>query len=78
VKIQNFDPGANFYWYSLQGGTDNSPFSRLVYVNGQGSTLVAGGPANYTTLQAYAAPTSGGIYVTVPALGAVCLAVDSR
>jgi hypothetical protein len=78
VKIQNFDPGANYYWYSLQGGTDNGQFSRLVYVNGQGSSLVAGGPANYTTLQAYAAPTSGGIFVTAPALGAVSLVVDTK
>lgn len=78
VKIQNFNPGANYYWYSLQGGTDNGQFSRLVYVNGQGSTLAAGGPTNYTSLVAYAAPTSGGIYVMVPALGAVSMVVDSK
>ena len=75
IKIQNFRQGSNYYWYSLQGGTDNGSFSRMVFVNGDGPNAVAGGPTDYTTLQAYGASTSAGINVTVPSMGAVCLAV---
>lgn len=78
VKIRNFNAGANYYWYSLQGGTDNGEFSRKVYVNGEGPSLAAGGPSDYATLKAYGAAASGGIYVMVPARGAVCLAVDKK
>jgi hypothetical protein len=77
VMIKNFHPGSRYYWYSLQGSNDNGEFSRKVLVNGEGPTQAAGGPADYATLKANAAPASNGIIVTVPARGAVCLAVDN-
>ncbi|MEO7044540.1 MAG: alpha-L-arabinofuranosidase, partial [Ferruginibacter sp.] len=46
----NFIAGNNFYWYSLNGGTDNGNFSKNVFVNGVGSSVNSGGPANYNTL----------------------------
>ncbi len=77
VNFSNFTPGINYYYYSLQGGTDNNGFSRFVYVNGSTSpTGVSGGPNNnYSTLNAYSSPTQGGILVTVPAYGAVFINV---
>jgi hypothetical protein len=77
VMIKNFHPGSRYYWYSLQGGNDNGEFSLKVLVNGEGPAQAAGGPADYATLKANAAPASNGIIVTVPARGAVCLAVDN-
>lgn len=78
IATKNFKKGDRYYWYSLQGGTDNGEFSRKVYVNGNGSSGVSGGPANYNTLQAYSSATSGGIKVKVPARGAVVMVVDTK
>ena len=79
ITFKNFLPGANYYYYTLNGGTDNTPFSRKVYVNGVGPTNgVAGGPDAYATMAANTAPIAGGITVTVPAYGAVYLVADKQ
>ena len=75
IETHHFKPGARYYWYSLQGGDDNGEFSAKVLVNGQGPTGVAGGPPDYATLKANAAPASAGVRVTVPARGAVFLVI---
>ena len=78
VKMKNFYSGNRFYWYSLEGSTDNGEFSRKVLVNGSGPAGDAGGPATYATLKARSAVTSNGINVTVPPRGAVFVAVDKK
>jgi hypothetical protein len=63
----------------LNGGTDNAPFSRKVFVNSIGPTNnVAGGPDSYNTMPAYSATIAGGIIVSVPAYGAIFLAADKQ
>jgi hypothetical protein len=78
VKTKNFRTGNRFYWYSLEGDTDNGEFSRKVIVNGSGPSGVAGGPAEYASLKAYSAATTNGIKVKVPARGAVILVIDKK
>jgi len=78
IKTKNFRTGTRFYWYSLEGDTDNGEFSRKVLVNGSGPSGVAGGPSEYSTLKAFAASTTNGIKVKVPARGAVILVVDKK
>ena len=79
VKIKNFHAGSRYYWYSLAGGSDNGEFSRKVFVNGDGPSQDAGGPADYTSLKANSAPTAtNGILVNVPARGVICMVVDKR
>lgn len=78
VKMKNFLTGNRYYWYSLEGGTDNGEFSRKVIVNGSGPSGEAGGPSTYATLKARSAITGSGIKVTVPARGAVCIVVDKK
>ena len=78
VKMKNFYSGNRFYWYSLEGGNDNGEFSRKVLVNGNGPAGDAGGPVTYATLKARSAVTTGGIKVSVPAFGAVMIAVDKK
>jgi hypothetical protein len=78
VTVKNFRKGARFYWYTLTGAGDNGEFSRKVVVNNEASTNAAGGPANYKTLSARAASTSGGIRVLVPARSAVFMAIDKQ
>jgi hypothetical protein len=78
VKVQNFNAGSRYYWYALTGGGDNGEFSRKVLVNGQGPAGIAGGPSNYTSINAYSASTQNGIKVTVPARSIVYMAIDKR
>ena len=78
VNTKNFRAGSRYYWYSLEGSTDNGEFSRKVLVNGTRPQGAAGGPDNYATLKAQSAVTTGGIKVSVPARGAVCLVIDKR
>ncbi len=78
IKIKNFNKGERYYWYTLEGSTDNGQFSRKVLVNGATNAGVAGGPADYITLKAKSATTAKGIKVALPAWGAVILVVDKK
>ena len=78
IKLKNINAGDRFYWYTLEGATDNGEFSRKVMVNGQGPSGVAGGPADYTSLKARSAVTTDGIKVAVPARGMVNLVVGKK
>jgi hypothetical protein len=78
VKFKNFRAGSNYYFYTLNGGTDTPPFSRQVYVNGTGPAGDSGGPANYLNIPANTSGISGGIAVTVPAMGVVFLVADNK
>lgn len=78
LKFNNFLPGARYFWYSLEGGTDNGEFSGKVLVNGTGTSLNAGGPAAYAGIKAFSAPAEKGIKVTVPARGAVFMVVQKK
>jgi len=78
VTFKNYAIGTKYYYYTLNGGTDNAPFSHKVYVNGVGPAGGSGGPATYTTIAANTANVQGGILVTVPANGAVYLVTDSK
>lgn len=78
INFKNFRMGNRFYWYSLAGGNDNGDFSRKVFVNGIGPTGIAGGPSNFTEINAYGASTENGIKVTLPSWGAVFLMVDTK
>src|SRR5690606_6410266 len=46
LEFSGFIPGNRYYWYTLETGSDNPPFSGKVIVNGTGSSL-PGGPQNY-------------------------------
>ena len=78
IKLKNFAAGTKYYYYTLNGGTDNAPFSRKVYVNGTGPDGDSGGPATYKTIAANSAATTGGIIVTVPARGTVFLVAEAK
>ena len=77
VVISNFHPGTNYYWYTLTGGTDNGDFSGSVSVNGNGPSG-AGGPLNYASIKADAAPQSGSIAISVPGRAVVYLIAESK
>ncbi|WP_345955563.1 alpha-L-arabinofuranosidase [Mucilaginibacter sp. PAMB04168] len=71
INTNNYTPGAYYYYYTLQGGTDDPNFSRKVYVNGATTAGAEGGPLSYAYLPPYRSATQGGIKVWLPAYGAV-------
>jgi hypothetical protein len=78
VVMKNFKPGTSFYYYRLNGGTDNGEFSRHVFVNGIDSSFASGGPAVYKTIKPYRTPTADGITVAIPARGAVYVVIEKK
>jgi hypothetical protein len=78
VNFKHWPAGANYYWYTLTGGTDNGSFSGQVYVNGTGPSTATGGPLTYATLPAYKASLSGTIKLSVPAHSVVYLVADKK
>lgn len=78
LELQNFRVGARYYWYTLTGGTDNGEFSRKVYVNGQGPSGVAGGPAHYASIRAASASTASGVRLNIPARAVVYMVIDKK
>jgi hypothetical protein len=78
VSFKNFAAGSKYYFYTLNGGTDNAPFSHKVYVNNSGPAGDSGGPSNYSSIPASTANISGGIVVNVPAYGTVFLVADGK
>ncbi|MES2267924.1 MAG: alpha-L-arabinofuranosidase [Bacteroidota bacterium] len=78
IKFKNFVSGTKYYYHTLNGGTDNMPFSRKVFVNGSGHAGVSGGPLNFADVAAKTNDIDGGITVNVPALGAVFLVAEGK
>ncbi|MBC7407967.1 MAG: alpha-L-arabinofuranosidase [Arcicella sp.] len=78
VIMKNMRIGNRYYWYSLEGENDNGEFSRKVKINGSGTSNLAGGPNDYTTLKAKSAITTNGMRVTIPAWGSVCMLIDKK
>jgi len=79
IQFNNYAIGANYYYYELTGGSDNPPFSHNVIINGNGpASGQTGGPSNFDSIAAIAAPVAGGITVIVPAFGAVYLVADKK
>jgi len=78
IDFQHFPAGANYHYMVLTGGTDNSPFSSQVYVNGTGPATPTGGPLNYSTIKTYSAPLNGTIRLSVPAMTVIYLIADGK
>jgi hypothetical protein len=78
IVVKNFRKGSRFYWYTLTGGTDNGEFSRKVFVNNNGPSGEAGGPANYTAVDAFSATTANGIRLILPGRSAVFVVIDKQ
>ena len=78
VNFKNFAAGDKYYYYTLNGGTDNAPYSHKVYVNNVGPSGNSGGPTSFKTIAASSASVSGGIVVSLPAYSAVFLVVEKK
>jgi hypothetical protein len=53
IDLSNTGYGSRYYYYTLTGGTDDPPYSKMVYVNDSGPEPTRWGPlANLTSLKA--------------------------
>jgi|GEM_PF-282154 Alpha-L-arabinofuranosidase len=77
VKLRNFKPGKNYYYYILTGGTDHGDFSPKVYVNGKTSANTIGGPSDYATMKPYGNSITGDITIELPKLATAFLLADN-
>ncbi len=78
IDFQHFPAGAKYHYMVLTGGTDNSPFSSQVYVNGTGPASPTGGPLIYSGIKAYSSPLNGTIKISVPAMSVIYLLADGK
>lgn len=78
IKLNNFITGKKMYWYNLVGDTDNGEFSRKVIINGNSPKLEAGGPTNYAFLKPFAAETTKGTNVALPARSSVFVVIEKQ
>jgi hypothetical protein len=75
LNIANFKFGDRYYTYTLTG-TPGEDFSRKVFVNGIGPTLVAGGPSDYETLKAKSSLIGEEIVIKAPPLSVICILIE--
>jgi len=78
LNINNFKPGSRYYYYTLTGGTDNGEFSGKVYVNGNGPSGAAGGPANFLDLNANSSALANGLKLSVPPRAVIYLVAEGK
>lgn len=76
LNLKNFKVGERFYTYTLTG-TEGEDFSRRVFVNGIGPSLVAGGPEDYAGIKANSSVIGEEIRILLPPLSAVFVLVES-
>lgn len=75
LNLKDYGVGERFCTYTLTG-TEGEDFSRKVFVNGTGGSLVAGGPDNYETIKADAVVIGDEIRIALPPLSAVYILVE--
>jgi len=75
LNLKDYKVGDRFYTYTLTG-TDGVDFSRKVFVNGAGPSLVAGGPADYEAVKANSSVIGDEIRIVLPPLSAVYVLVE--
>lgn len=78
VTVKNFRAGGNYYWYTLNGGSDNGDFSQQVYINNVAPTGSTGGALNYASVKANAAALSGGIKFSLPPYSATFVVAENK
>jgi len=75
LNLKDYKVGDRFYSYTLTG-TEGVDFSRKVFVNGAGPSLVAGGPADYEAVKATSSIIGDEIRFVLPPLSAVYVLVE--
>lgn len=75
INIRDFKFGSRYYTYTLTG-ENNTDFSRKVWVNGTGTSLVAGGPLNYADIPAVSSPIGDEIRIKLPPISSTFLLVE--
>lgn len=82
INVDSASVGDRYYTYTLVGGTDVptdplKPFSRKVFVNGNGPAVVAGGPSGYELIKAKSSVIGKEIRIEAPPYSVTYLMVDT-
>lgn len=75
INIKDFKFGSRYYTYTLTG-EKNVDFSRKVWVNGTGTSLVAGGPLNYAEIPAISSGIGNEIKIKLPPVSSTFVLVE--
>jgi hypothetical protein len=75
LNIKDFRFGSRYYTYTLTG-EDDVDFSRKVWVNGTGTSLVAGGPLNYAEIPAVSSTIGDEIKIKLPPVSSTFVLVE--
>jgi aspartate 1-decarboxylase len=75
LNLKNRKVGERYYTYTLSG-TTGEDFSRKVYVNGVGTSFVAGGPADYIAIKANSSLIGEEMRLKIPPLSAVFILIE--
>ena len=75
LNLKNFRAGERYYTYTLTG-TAGIDFSRKVFVNGIGNTLVAGGPADYESIKANSSVIGDEIRIKADPLSVIFILIE--
>lgn len=75
LNIRDFKFGNRYYTYTLTG-EEGADFSRKVYVNGTGNSLVAGGPLNYAEIPANSSLIGDEIRIKLPPVSTTFVLVE--
>jgi hypothetical protein len=75
LNLKNYKAGDRYYTYTLTG-TAGEDFSRKVFVNGIGPTLIAGGPTDYETIKTNSSVIGEEILIKAPALSVIYILVE--
>ncbi len=78
LTLKNFKTGNRYYTYVLTGGSDNVLFSAKVYVNGQTTSAVAGGPENYESVKAKSTLINGNIKLSLPKYSVTHILIEKK
>ncbi len=75
LNIKDFKFGSRYYTYTLTG-EENVDFSRKVWINGTGTSLVAGGPLNYDEIPAISGTIGDEIKIKLPPVSSTFVLVE--
>lgn len=75
LNIKDFKFGSRYYTYTLTG-EENVDFSRKVWVNGTGTSLIAGGPLNYAEIPAISSTIGDEIKIKLPPVSSTFVLVE--
>ncbi|MBK7103724.1 MAG: T9SS type A sorting domain-containing protein [Ignavibacteriae bacterium] len=78
LDLKNYEVGERIYWFQLQDENGDGTFSSKVFVNGESSSQVSGGPENYLEIAPYSFTTDDSLKIECPPYSAIYLLLEGE